>query len=195
MLGYYQPNYRRIGITVTLALTLASLGLVAGGTLLSNPSTAASMQPTGFTVGDVNETVNGTLEDVELEATTAFDYEVSNADVMTMKLVAGPSKNQTDRVAYTAQTDAPDTNSGEITLSGSLINTENLTISDFRPPSGNQTTTTIVVGVVMEIDTTHGETETVTEYDTVTIQLADGETGQGQLSGTGRIVIETSEDN
>jgi hypothetical protein len=195
MLGYYQPNYRRIGITLTIALTLASLGLVAGGTLLSNPSSAATMQPTGFTVGDVNQTVNGTLEDVELEATTAFDYDVSNADVMTMRIVAGPSQNQTDRVAYTAQTDAPDQHSGEITLSGSLLNTEHLSVSDFRPPSGNKSTTTIVVGVIMEIDTTHGETETVTEYDTVTIQLADGETGQAQLSGTGQIVIETSEDN
>lgn len=195
MLGYYQPNYRRIGITITVALTLASLGFVAGGTLLSSPSSAATMQPTGFTVGDVNQTVNGTLEDVELEATTAFEYDVSNADIMTMKLVAGPNKSQTDRVAYTAQTDAPDENSGDITLSGSLTETANLSVSDFRPPSGNQSTTTIVVGVVMEIDTTHGETETVRAYDTVTVRLTDGETGQAQVSGTGQIVVETSETN
>lgn len=195
MLGYQQRNWRRIGMTLTLALTLASLGLVAGGTLLSNPSSAATMQTSGYTVADVNKTVDGQLEGVALESTVSFDYQVDNADTMTMQLVAGPSKNQTDTVSYTANTDAPDENSGEITLSGSLLETSNLTASDFRPPSGENKTQTLVVGVVMEIDTTHGETETVTQYDTVTVTLSDEDNSEIQVSGTGQIVIETSADN
>jgi VCBS repeat-containing protein len=194
MLGYYQPNYRRIGITITVALTLTSLGLVAGGTLLSNPTSAATMQPTGFTVADVNKTVDGQLEDVALESTISFDYQVDNAETMTMQLVAGPTKNQTDTVSYTANTDAPAENSGEITLTGSLLETSNLTASDFRPASGGNTTQTLVVGVVMQVETTHGETETVREYDTVVVTLSDT-ANQIEVAGTGQIVIETSADS
>ena len=186
-------QWHRYLIAVFAVLTLGSLLVIAGSAFVGS-STGASIQSNGYHIDDVNQTMTGELEDVEITTTADWEYNVDNADVRSVHLVAGPSENETDRISYMVDSGVPDEDSGVTEFEASLFDSDTLDKDEFAPGVDETETTEVVVGIGIEVRTENGAEMELYEYETVTVSLTDEGELDGEISGSGSLTVVESDD-
>jgi len=177
---------RKHRLAITLAvLVVAALAL----TVVASESATAEMQMGSLSVADTNQTVDADVSDVTLSADLSYEYDVPDADRRLVKLKAGTSRDDLKTITYANDAYADPTDSGTVTLSGSLVDNGVVTTEDVNPPVAGDTSTDIVVEAVLEIQRDNGETVTRTVTDTATLTLQDGASLEASIGGTGSLSV------
>ena len=177
-----------VGATLLLASALLFTGLAY---LTAGPAAAASVDG-GFEVANVNESVDGEVSDLRLTADADYGWTADHADMATVQLVVGESRESATPVDYVTVRDPSRDGSGTESFDVSIFDSDDFSRADFQPAEGEEVSREVVVGVIVEVDTAYGETERATAYDTVTVDLADDVTLEADAGGSGTITVETT---
>jgi hypothetical protein len=191
MRGWQPANrtewYRLIAI-LTLLVTASGGVLVAAS---GSASGTASMNVGNFTVDGVNKTTTANVSDVMLGADVNYEYDVADAEDVIVRLKVGPKGGDRVLVNYEMMRDVPASDSGTVTLSGSVLQHESLEVSDFQPGLTETATRELVVEAVVEVTRANGETVTRTVTDSVTVTVRDGTEFEVSVGGSGSVSVET----
>ena len=178
-----------MGATLLLASALLFTGLAY---LTAGPAAAADVSG-GFDVADVNESVDGEVSDLRLTADAEYGWTADHADMATVQLVVGESRESATPVDYVTVRDPARDGGGTESFDVSVFDSDDFARSDFQPGGGSEVSREVVVGVIVEVETAYGETERATAYDTVDVTLSDDVTLTASAGGSGEIVVETSD--
>jgi len=181
----------RLGIIIVV-LTAVGLGAVA----VADPAGAATADVSTETlsVSGANQTVveGENVSDVTLSATLAYDHDVPDATQRVVELRVGPQGGDTQYVDYVVESEPSGTASGEVDLSGSVIEATDLTADDFDPATATTTTQDLVVEAVIEVERENGETVRHVASDTATVTIEDGTDLTVTVGGDGDLTVETT---
>jgi len=189
----WQPAARRrlyrLGI---ITLVLALIGVGALGIATTSAGAESTLDMTGLDVADVNRTVSGDVSDVTLSVDLSYSHEVPDATRRVIKIQVGPDKDSLTTLDYINEQDMAGTDSGTVTLSGSILDAQGLTASEIDPALASTNETQVVVQAEIEITRSNGETVTETVTDTATLRLTDGGNLTASIGGSGEFTVETS---
>lgn len=181
----------RLGIIIVV-LTAFGLGALA----LAEPAGAATADVSTETlsISGADHTVGEgeNVSDVTLSATLAYDHDVPDATQRVVELRVGPEGGETEYVDYQVETNPSGTASGEVDLSGSVIDATDLTAADFDPAVANTTTQDLVIEAVIEVERENGETVRHVATDTATVTVEDGTDLTVTVGGDGDLTVETT---
>lgn len=187
------PNTnRRQVVSIILALALITVG--AGVAVYGTTDTAeasSSLALNSLSVADANTTVNSDVRDVTLGVSVDYEHEVPDATRRIVKVKVGPSKQDLELLTYSQTTDLQGTETGTVSLSGSLLKHSAWDASTFDPALAGNTTTTVVVQATIEIERANGETERHSVTDTATVVVRDGTVLVVRVGGSGSFTVST----
>lgn len=178
-----------------LLITLAAMTVLAVGVLgIATMTTPSAGQSTvaldTLQVADANETVDGNVSDVTIEADVAYEYEIPDAEQRVISLYAGPNEDSLERLTFDlAREDIPGTDSGTVSLGASLFEHADFDAATVSPALAESETTEFVVAVELEVERANGETETKRMTEQATLTLTDENTLQLSVGGAVEITV------
>jgi len=186
-------KYRILAILVGMAVVALTVLLV--GTMLTGSGSAqSSVQLDTVTVNDANATVSE-VHSVPIGATVAYEYDVPDAEQYTVNLLAGPTEDELEVVAWDYEnSDVPGEHSGTMDLSGDLTDLEAFTADDFEAALGESKDSEVVVGVNLTVERENGETETTQVSETATITVSDPTEFEVSVGGDVELDVEGGEE-
>lgn len=169
-------------------------GLVSGGiavTALSQDAQAtASVQTTGLTVPDRTYQQTSELQDVSIEVSADYSFDaeqVPNRWILALE-VSDDGQNYA-QIGETRQAPRNNTSEGSETLEGSVTETTEFSISEFRIDS-NETSVPIYLRLTFVIESGETEIASAEATETATLTVTPGEIeGSATIEGTGEIVL------
>jgi len=174
-----------------LSLALAVVGASAIAVAATSADGQTSVEMDGLDVADVNRTISGNVTDVTLSADLSYSHDIADTEQRIIKLKAGPSEEELSTISYVVARDAPGTDSGTVTLTGSLLEADGLTASDLDPALASTNETDVVVQAVVEIERADGEVVRRTVMDTAVIRLTDDGELAVSIGGSGGFSVKT----
>lgn len=174
---------------------LVSAGAVAAGgiaaTTLATDGVRAQVQLQELTVPDKSDTVTGGLSNLKLA--TTFQYEFSaniQLDEALFHLRVGPSTDDLQQITGIRKSGVGASDSGTISLMGSLFDHPNLSVSDFEPPTQETKSTQFVVEIRMQLSQNGSVKEVAQARATPTVTITDETvTVTTSLDGDGGVTV------
>jgi len=180
-------QYRLVAIMTGVTLVTVAALLTA-----TAPAAGQSDLELGtLTVSDVNRTVDGDVSDVQIDAQLDYSHDVPDATRRIVTLKAGPSADNLETVTFAQESGPAGTDSGSVSLSGSLTELDAYSASDFDPALADSQTRTVVVAAEIEVRRESGEPVVTQVTEPVTIQLHDGAVLSADVGGSGDITVNT----
>jgi len=178
-----------IGILTTLALTI----LLVSTFLVADSSAQSSVEMDNVTVNNPDANLTE-VHSVPIGATVGYQYSVPDATKHTVELLAGPSEDELEVVAWDYQNDdVPGEDSGTVELSGDLTNLEAYSGDDFEAALGETKTSEVVVAVNLTVERENGETETTQVTETATITVSDPTEFEVSVGGDVTLAVDGEE--
>jgi len=167
-------------------------GIATGGvavTLATTDQATAQVQYGSLDIPDRDYIQTSELQDVRLTVTANWSFDAAQVpDRWVCELQVG-TENETiaaDRMAPSSQSD-----SGSVELTGSVVDTSQFNIEQFRVDSGgSETTVQIPTRLVYRIETGETQIAQATAEATPSVTVTPGEVeGSAEVGGNGEIVL------
>lgn len=184
-------EWRRLLIVAGVVLAVIGVAVLVGAQ--SAEGATASVTMGNLTMSGTNQSVDGTVTDVGVNANLKYRHDVSNADRRTVELLVGTNKSNVQAVTFKSAADPQANTSGTLTLSGSLLNHPQLSAANFRPPTAGDVSTTVVVGARITVTRADGPDVTRTVLERTTVTFRDGDPGTATIGGTMTVTVTTDE--
>jgi len=175
-----------LAAVVLVGATIGGLAALPSETNAENTLSLGELQ-----VSSVNETVDGNVTDVRLDATIDYQYDVADGERRIVKLQVGETRDDMENLTF-AQSEITDArSSGQVSLEASILEAQGIDANDFDPALAESKSKTIYVGVVIEVRRANGETVTESVVREATVTLHDGGTISVAVGGDVSVVVDT----
>jgi hypothetical protein len=169
-------------------LALGSIALTT-----SSQRASAAVDTTDLTIQNREYAQTSKLQDVGLQVNAQYAFDAAQVpDRWILTLAVGDT--QTDQTTVTSTRMAPSdaTASGTETLSGSIVDTPEFDISQFRVVDGVTTTETLYVTLRFDVQVGETSIATAEATDTAELTITPGEIdATSSVAGTGEITLGT----
>ena len=164
-------TYRTVGVSIIVLLVagMSVLSLVPQTTRATADLSLGSLDASG-----VNQTVDGDVSDVRLNAAIDYQHDIPDATRRIVKLQVGTTKDNLETVSFVQEPDPDGTASGTVDLTTSLFDASALSPEDVDPGMAETKKTDVLVRAVVEVRRAGGEPVTQTVTERVTLKIHDG---------------------